>query len=381
MPQVVEAAALAAGECQAFLKAIAASNGRTEAASEPGGRLLDGELIPEAPPALAALDSCLAGMAEHCAQTDEEVEARTLQTRLSALRVDLKTLVEDKALETARWVQWSPSGIELRASPLEVAERLAQGLLSRGIPVVMTSATLSSGKGLKQFKAALGFEGAGELILDSPYDYESQAALLLLDELPAPADDEAYAATIAGVCKEVVDRVPGGVFLLFSSWKALRRVHGELRGRIKDRPLWIQGTSGNEALLADFTSAGNAVLLGVDTFWQGVDVPGDALSCVVLAKLPFPNFASPVEEARRRFFDSLEKGYFEHHSLPRAVMKFRQGFGRLIRSGTDRGAVVVLDPRITKKPYGRKFIAALPKCRRLDSLEALGAFFRESTAP
>jgi ATP-dependent DNA helicase DinG len=115
----------------------------------------------------------------------------------------------------------------------------------------------------------------------------------------------------------------------------------------------------------------------VDTFWQGVDVPGPALSCVVLAKLPFPNFASPVEEARRRWHESLGRSYFEAWSLPRAVMKLRQGFGRLIRTATDRGAVVILDPRLLRKRYGEAFLEALPSCRRLKDMEELSAFFAE----
>jgi ATP-dependent DNA helicase DinG len=117
------------------------------------------------------------------------------------------------------------------------------------------------------------------------------------------------------------------------------------------------------------------VLLGVDTFWQGVDVPGAALSCVILAKLPFPNFASPVEEARRRWHESFDRSSFECWSLPRAVMKLRQGFGRLIRSASDRGAVVILDSRILRKRYGETFLESLPSCRRLSSLEELSSFF------
>ena len=117
------------------------------------------------------------------------------------------------------------------------------------------------------------------------------------------------------------------------------------------------------------------MLLGVDTFWQGVDVPGDALSCVILAKLPFPNFASPVEEARRRWYESRGRSYFEAWSLPRAILKLRQGFGRLIRSASDRGAVVILDSRILHKGYGAAFLEALPSCRRLAGVEELAEFF------
>jgi len=171
---------------------------------------------------------------------------------------------------------------------------------------------------------------------------------------------------------------PGGVFLLFSSWKLLKRVHAVLRKKIKGRPVWAQGATGHEALLEQFESAGDAVLLGVDTFWQGVDVPGPALSCVVLTKLPFANVSSPLEEARRRWLEENEGDYFRDWSLPKAVMKFRQGFGRLIRSGTDRGAVVCLDSRLLRKGYGKAFLKALPPCRRLESLDELASFFRPS---
>jgi ATP-dependent DNA helicase DinG len=243
------------------------------------------------------------------------------------------------------------------------------------VPVVLTSATLSSGEGLAQFRSSVGLGDARDLVLDTPFDYPSQAGLLVLDGLPEPSDDERYAAALAAQCLKIVAAVTGGVFILFSSWKTLRRVHAKLRKKIKGRPVWMQGDSGHEALLADFAEAGNAILLGVDTFWQGVDVPGPALSCVVLAKLPFPNFGSPVEEARRRWHESLGRSYFDSYSLPRAVMKFRQGFGRLIRSSTDRGAVVVLDSRLLHRGYGAAFIEALPRCRRLESLEELETFF------
>lgn len=358
----------------AFLHDLAKAHGRPPEGEGPGGRLLQAGLSLLEPEAFAELEERLGAMTSALSGMDEELEARSLQLKTSALRGDLRQVLAGEDLETARWVQWSPQGVELRATPLSVSERLAEGLLSRGIPVVMTSATLSAGTGLKEFKASLGFEGARELVLDSPFDYESQAALLLLDG-PPPSDEESYADALSDVCAEIVSRVPGGVFILFSSWKTLRRVHARLRGLVKERPLWMQGATGNDALLGDFIEAGNAVLLGVDTFWQGVDVPGDALSCVVLTKLPFPNIASPVEEARRRWYESLERSYFGAHSLPRAVMKFRQGFGRLIRSAEDRGAVVVLDPRITQKRYGESFLEALPRCRRLSSLEELGDFF------
>jgi ATP-dependent DNA helicase DinG len=383
-------AGLCAQEGPLFLRAVASRHGFSERAAEPGGKLLEGPAQGVEPESLAGLEGSLAEVRHLCSDLEDESEAHALQLRVVALRKDLRELFETGSLDTARWVEWFPFGqqdrsesgrlprgfgFELRAVPLDVSERLSEKLLGPGIPVVMTSATLSSGRGLGEFKAQVGMAGASELALDSPFDYRSQAALLILADGPEPSDEAAYAEAVAQRCCDIIPRVPGGVFVLFSSWKMLRRVHGLIKGRIKGRPLWVQGVSGNEALLSDFISAGNAVLLGVDTFWQGVDVPGAALSCVILTKLPFPNFASPIEEARRRWHESFDRSYFECWSLPRAVMKLRQGFGRLIRSAADRGAVVVLDPRILHKRYGETFLEALPPCRRLSTMEELSRFF------
>ncbi len=383
-------AGLCAEEGPLFLKQVALRHGFSESVAEPGGRLLDGSWGKVEPPSLPDLERCLAEVRRPCPDPEDESVAQALQVRVAALRKDLRELFEADSLETARWVEWFPLGrqdrsecgpalrgfgFELRATPLDVAERLSERLLGPGVPVVMTSATLSWGRGLGEFKEQVGLAGARELALDSPFDFRSQAALFILDDVPDPSDEAGYATAVARRCRDIIPRIPGGVFILFSSWKMLRRVHELIRDRIKGRPLWVQGASGNETLLSDFILAGNAVLLGVDTFWQGVDVPGSALSCVILTKLPFPNFASPVESARRRWHESFGRSYFDCWSLPRAVMKLRQGFGRLIRSAADRGAVVILDSRILHKRYGETFLEALPPCRRISSMEELSRFF------
>jgi len=389
-------AELCAGRCSEegllFIKEIAVRHGFSPraGAAESGGKLLERGLGSAQPTSLPALERCLAEVRRLCPDPDDELEAHALQLRAGALRQDLRSLLEDQSLDTARWVEWYPLGagrtdspmpgprafgFELRCVPLDVSGPLSEKLLGQAIPMVMTSATLSSGRGLGEFKAQVGLQGARELVLDSPFDFRSQAALLILDDNLEPSDEAGYAEAVAQRCREIIPRVPGGVFILFSSWKMLRRVHGLIRRQVKGRPLWVQGVSGNEALLGDFIAAGNAVLLGVDTFWQGVDVPGAALSCVILAKLPFPNFASPVEEARRRWHESNGRSYFEAWSLPRAVMKLRQGFGRLIRTAADRGAVVILDSRILHKRYGEAFLEALPPCRRLSTVEEVSDFF------
>lgn len=343
---------------------------------ESSGKLLEG--APEsAPIELAAFDGAMAEATAESEGRAWEADLRSLHARVSQLGHDLAAILKP-APATARWIAWGRSGPELRAAPLDVGRRLSEGLFARGVPTILTSATLAAGDGLKGFKARVGLPEAVELSLDSPYDYASQAALWCVDGIPDPKDEDAHAAAVAARCAEIVARVPGGVFLLFSSWKLLKKVHAVLRRTINGRPVWAQGASGHEALLEQFAEAGDAVLLGVDTFWQGVDVPGPALSCVVLTKLPFANVGSPLEEARRRWLVDDEKDYFRDWSLPKAVMKFRQGFGRLIRSGSDRGAVVVLDSRVLKKGYGKAFLKALPPCRRIESLEELDAFFQRA---
>ncbi len=373
VPALEEPVERVAGEARAFFESLAKSH---NAGTEPGGRLLSAKEAPAAPETLAALELAVASAAGGEKDADRETELRLLHGKTSQLRSDLAWILGEAAEDTARWVEWSSQGaVELRAAPLEVGSRLQDGLFSRGVPAILTSATLSSGRGLAQFSRSVGYEGARELALDSPYDYPSQAGLLLCDDLPEPSEDKKYVAALAERCEEIIARVPGGLFILFSSWRSLRATHEKLRKKIEGRPLWIQGSQGSEALIEDFSRAGNAVLLGVDTFWQGVDVQGAALSCVVLVKLPFPNYGSPVEEARRKWYESMGRDYFGDHSLPRAVQKFRQGFGRLIRSSTDKGAVVVLDSRVVKRGYGRAFIEALPRCKRLSSLDDLAGFF------
>ncbi len=372
-----EALAIAADAAESagaeFLRGLAVEHGIKSAEDESSGRLLSA--APEAgPPALLSLEAALAQSVAASEGRAWEADLRALHARAAQLNADLSAILRP-APATARWVAWNRRGPELRAAPLDVGRRLAEGIFSRGVPTVLTSATLASGDGLKGFKQRVGLPDARELALDSPYDYREQAALWTVDGLPEPSDEDANAKAVAAHCADIVARVPGGVFILFSSWKLLKKVHASLRRKIKDRPVWAQGTTGHEALLEQFESAGDAVLLGVDTFWQGVDVPGPALSCVVLVKLPFANVGSPLEEARRRYLDDEGRDYFRDWSLPKAIMKFRQGFGRLIRSSRDRGAVVCLDSRLLHKGYGKAFLESLPPCRRIESLDELEKFF------
>lgn len=377
-PVLEKAGALTLAKFQSFLEATAKAQGLAGPQEDSGGTLLE-KAGPPPPPSLLALEALLAENAA-AGTGEKEAELKLLHGRLAALRADLSHILAGDEPAVARWVEWTHAGVELRSAPLEVGDKLAATVFGRDIPVVLTSATLAAGEGLKGFRRRVGLAAARDLALDSPFDYRSQAALLVRDGLPVPSESEDYLDAVARHCAEIVARVPGGVFLLFSSWRALKGVHLRLKKKVKGRPLWVQGESGNEELLEEFAKVRNAVLLGVDTFWQGVDVSGGALSCVVLTKLPFPSIGSPVEEARRRWFCEMGREYFADYSLPKAVMKFRQGFGRLIRSSTDRGAVVALDSRLLHRGYGKAFLEALPSCRRLSSYEELAAFLKGGEA-
>jgi len=369
----------AASDIGGFIEGIAKESGLRESDDDNQGKLL--ESTPDAPPAgLVALDRALAEAAAAAEGRPDETEMRMLHAQVAQFGHALMAVLKPESSATARWVAWPRTGPELRAAPLDVGKRLAEGLFSRGIPSILTSATLSTGEGLKDFKSRVGLPEAKELILDSPFDYAAQAAFWAVEGIPDPKDEEAHAEAVTKMCADIVARVPGGVFLLFSSWKLLKKVHALLRKRIPDRPVWAQGNAGHEALVREFEAAGDAVLLGVDTFWQGIDVPGEALSCVVMVKLPFPNVSSALEEARRRWLDENGREYFKDWSLPRAVMKFRQGFGRLIRTGTDRGAVICLDSRVLKKGYGKAFLRSLPPCQTIGNLDELERFFASTKA-
>lgn len=358
-----------------FLEEICTNTGLTGPDDETSGRLIESS-PKSAPLQLLGMEAALSAAVAQQEGRPVEAELRSLFSRAAQLGHDIAEILKPPP-STARWANWTRHGPELRCAPLDVGRRLSESLFARGLPTILTSATLASGDGLAGFKKRVGLPDARELALDSPYDYGTQAALWCVPDLPEPKDEAAHAKAIAEHCAEIIARVPGGVFILFSSWKTLKKVHATLRKKIKDRPVWAQGPSGHEALLEQFSDAGDAVLLGVDTFWQGVDVPGPALSCVILTKLPFPNVGSPLEEARGRWLSENGLAYFPDWSLPKAVMKFRQGFGRLIRASTDRGAVVCLDSRLLKKGYGKVFLKALPACKRLESLDELGAFFKK----
>ncbi len=249
----------------------------------------------------------------------------------------------------------------LRTAPIEVATALRSELFDNCQTVVLTSATLAVAGSFRYIRERLGVEGAEELVLDSPFDYLHQSLCCIPRGVPGHGDP-AHPVVVARMVAEIAEQLGGRTLVLFTGYQALREVHQQLRGRLQSRGIVVlgQGLDGTRnQLLRNFRQHGRTVLLGTNSFWEGIDLPGDILQCVVIDKLPFPVPSDPIFQARARG----RADSFSQLALPEAVLRLKQGFGRLVRGHGDRGAVVICDPRILEKSYGESFVAALPHAR------------------
>lgn len=312
----------------------------------------------------------------------EEAEIKGCLKRCMELSADIATFLKCDKADYAYWIEAKQSKktaeLSLHMAPIDISDYLRKDLFEKTCPVILTSATLAVDKSFKAVKDRLGLGKSGELLLDSPFDFKKQAALYMPKGLVNPKEPD-YERVVIEKCAELIPAVNGGIFLLFTSWKFLDKAAAILKRDIKDRPLFIQGEQTPHQLIAGFKAAGNGVLLGTATFWQGVDIPGQDLSCVVITRLPFTSPDSPLEQAREEWIKAKGLSFFSSYSLPKAVVKFRQGFGRLIRTKKDFGVVVVLDPRITTHSYGGTFTRSIPQCRALSSLKELKDFLCDRT--
>ena len=269
---------------------------------------------------------------------------------------------------------------EVNSAPFDVAQFLRATLFGRVQSVVLTSATLSVGDAdapaeerFSFLKRALGVEEAQELVAPSPFDYATQARLYIAPpELNPKAND--FARKAAPIVEECLDRCRGRAFVLFTSYARLREVYALIRDRLPF-PVKLQGELPRAHLLQWFRKTPNAVLFATGTFWEGIDVVGDALSCVIIDRLPFPSPADPLVAARVRALEARGLDGFENYMIPAAIVRLKQGFGRLIRSTSDTGLVALLDGRAASTRYGETILRALPPARRITHLDELTEFF------
>ncbi|MTW20784.1 ATP-dependent DNA helicase [Allochromatium palmeri] len=285
----------------------------------------------------------------------------------------LNQIVTTESAEAVRWFETLGRGFRLHQTPLEIADLFRERIGRAGSAWVLTSATLAVGDGFDHFARQLGIENAETARWDSPFDYAHQALWFVPRGLPQPAEPD-YNQHVLELACELIDYSRGRAFLLFTSHRALREIAAGLEGRVR-YPVLVQGTAPRAELVERFRQLGNAVLLGTSSFWEGVDVRGDALSCVLIDRLPFASPGDPVLAAR---IDTLRKAGgnpFRDYQLPRAVIALKQGAGRLIRGSEDRGVLVVCDPRLLSRSYGQTFLDSLPPMARTRDIEQVRCFF------
>ena len=254
-------------------------------------------------------------------------------------------------------------------TPIDISDPLTQFREENQATWILTSATLAVNKSFTHFQAETGFLDSDTLLLDSPFDYENNALIYVPKEVP-DANDFHFNQAICEHVLPLIEQTKGGVFFLFTSHRALNKAAQFFHEKLS-KPLFVQGQGSRHQILADFRDSGNGVLLGAASFWEGVDVAGDNLSCVIIDKLPFAHPDDPVLQARiNRIIENGGNSFFDYQ-LPKAIIALKQGAGRLIRSETDRGILVICDKRIMTKAYGRQFINSLPTMRKTNRIEKI----------
>ncbi len=321
---------------------------------------------------LAALEAALAGHAERAE------ELKQVKERAGVLRAQLAAWNTGDAEGAVRWVETYSQSAVLNRTPLDVGPLFARQVASGGRAWIFTSATLSVAGDFRHYQEELGLADARALSWESPFDFASQALLVVPEGMPEP-NTEGYTDAVIDAAYPVIEASQGRAFLLFTSLRAMdagfERLVSRLREEGHDWPVFLQGTAGKNELLERFRTQPNAILVASQSFWEGVDVKGDALSVVVIDKLPFSPPDDPVLAARIERINAAGGNAFMEYQVPRAVISLKQGVGRLIRDETDRGVLMICDPRLVSKPYGKRIWRALPPFRRTRRVEEAAAFF------
>jgi ATP-dependent DNA helicase DinG len=315
----------------------------------------------------------------------------TFSRRAQELRAQLAFILESRDKNTVFWIDWRGEGrrgrgghspIFLQATPIDVSQILKQSLFEKTETAVLASATLAvaaspQGSGFEYIRQRVGVDHTRELVVPSHFDYPNQAILYVPPDMPEPRSPE-FVEQAAAKIRRVLKITQGRAFCLFTSYSQMHQVHDRLLGDL-EFPMLKQGSAPRNALLEEFRRTPHAVLFATSSFWQGVDVQGEQLSCVIIDKLPFAVPNDPIVAARVAAINDAGGNAFYDYQVPSAVIALKQGFGRLIRSMKDRGVLVLLDNRILKQRYGKTFVDSLPPYRRTKDIADVEEFFERQT--
>jgi ATP-dependent DNA helicase DinG len=313
-------------------------------------------------------------------QTNEQAQATqagedlaALVRRAGELKDELRFLLRADDSDYVYFVEFRGRGVFLRASPIDVSKIVRELLLDRMRATVLTSATLAIDGRFDYIRRRLGITTARELQLPSEFDFSRQAILYLPPRMPDPRSPQ-FAPAAGREVVEILKRSQGRAFVLFTSYATLREVQAVAELTL-NYPIFVQGTVPRSQLLRQFRETPHAVLMATSSFWQGVDVVGEALSCVIIDKLPFASPSDPITGARIEAIRAQGGTPFDDYQIPLAILALQQGLGRLIRHRRDRGVLAILDPRLRTKGYGGRFVASLPPAPTVHDLSRIEAFF------
>jgi len=322
----------------------------------------------------AALVAALEALEADVALTpDVSEDVLALARRASEIREELRFLLRADDPGYVYYLDTRGRGVFLRAAPIDVSSIIRDVLFDRLQGVVLTSATLTVDGSFEYVRSRLGLSKASEIRLDSEFDYARQSILYLPRNMPDPRSPH-FVSAVAGEVIEILERSRGRAFVLFTSYTNLREVHRVAAAEL-EYPIFVQGSAPRSALLRDFKGTPNSVLFATSSFWQGVDVIGDALSCVIIDKLPFASPGDPITAARIEAITARGGSAFGEYQVPLAILALKQGLGRLLRHRQDRGVLAVLDPRLRSMTYGRRFLSSLPPAPVTHHLSDVGRFF------
>ncbi len=326
----------------------------------------------------AVISSLKAMETEFAALTQKPEELVRIARRSFELRQELAFLFESNEKNFVYWFERRNKGVFLAATPIDVSQILRERLFEQFDTVILTSATLTVEGRFDYIRQRLGLDHAKERALPPEFDYKEQALFYVPKKMP-DVRDPGFAARAAEEIVQLLETSQGRAFCLFTSYTQMNELYERVRTRV-DFPLLLQGTAPRTALLETFKNTPGAVLFATSSFWQGVDVPGEQLSCVIVDRLPFAVPSDPIVAARVKLLQEDGRNAFAEYQVPQAVLALKQGFGRLIRAKTDRGILALLDTRIQRMPYGRIFLESLPNYRTTQDLAEAGRFL-ESTSP